>query len=95
VFAARRVVSSNLMVMHARRRDDDGPARAAVVAGKGVGNAVRRNRAKRRLRGALTGCTAARGLDVVVIARPGVHDVPFAQLRGDLQALLDAAGRRP
>ena len=57
-----------------------GPARAAVVAGKGVGNAVKRNRAKRRLRAALERLALPDGMTFVVIARKGVIDAPFARL---------------
>ena len=57
-----------------------GPARVAVVAGKGVGNAVERNRAKRRLRAALERLVLPDGMTCVVIARRGVIDAPFARL---------------
>ncbi len=38
------------MMLQGRRRDDDGPARVGFTCSKKVGNAVARNRAKRRLR---------------------------------------------
>ena len=57
-----------------------GPPRVAFVAGKGVGNAVRRNRAKRRLRAAMARIRLRDGLTYVVIARRGAVDAPFQSL---------------
>jgi len=57
-----------------------GPPRAAFVAGKGVGNAVRRNRAKRRLRAAMARIRLREGSTYVVIARRGAVDAPFQSL---------------
>ncbi len=57
-----------------------GPPRVAFVAGKGVGNAVRRNRAKRRLRAAMARMRLRDGLTYVVIARRGAVDAPFQSL---------------
>ena len=57
-----------------------GPPRVAIVAGKRVGNAVRRNRAKRRLRAAMERLRLQDGLAYVVIARSGVVDAPFERL---------------
>jgi ribonuclease P protein component len=66
-----------------------GPPRVAFVAGKGVGNAVRRNRAKRRLRAAMARIRLRDGLTYVVIARRGVVDASFQSL----VSWLDAAVR--
>lgn len=60
------------------------PTRAAVVAGRKVGGAVQRNRAKRRLRAALREAAVPEGHDVVVVARARTLDVAFP----DLQAVL-------
>ena len=57
-----------------------GPPRVAFVAGKGVGNAVRRNRAKRRLRAAMARMRLRDGMTYVVIARRGAVDAPFESL---------------
>jgi ribonuclease P protein component len=59
---------------------DAGPARLAFVAGRSVGNAVRRNRAKRRLREAVRRVPVRTGYDFVVIATPVVVDAPFETL---------------
>jgi ribonuclease P protein component len=48
--AGRRSGGSLLVVHLGREPDGRGPARAGLVVGKAVGNAVQRNRVKRRLR---------------------------------------------
>lgn len=50
------------------------------MAGKRVGGAVRRNRAKRRLRAALHEVALPQGQDIIVIAGPTVPDVNFQKL---------------
>lgn len=57
-----------------------GPPQVAFVAGKKVGNAVRRNRAKRRLRAAMEQIHLRDGTACVVIARPGADEAPFDRL---------------
>lgn len=54
-----------------------GPARVAVVAGRRVGTAVARNRAKRRLREALRRAAVPGGRDYIVIASAAVNEAPF------------------
>jgi ribonuclease P protein component len=54
-----------------------GPARVAVVAGRRVGSAVARNRAKRRLREALRRATVPDGRDYIVTASAAVNEAPF------------------
>jgi ribonuclease P protein component len=62
------------------------------TASKKIGNAVARNRAKRRLRAvarAVLPGFAKAGWDYVLVARPGVTiDRPFADLLADLQTAL-------
>lgn len=94
VFAARTVAHGPAMVVHARRRADDGPSRATVVVGRKVGDAVRRNRAKRRLRAALHEISAPRGLDVVVVGRPPALSMDFTTLTGEVGRLLERVGSR-
>ncbi|WP_108503190.1 ribonuclease P protein component [Paracoccus indicus] len=74
-------------LLQARRRDDDGPARIGFTCSKKVGNAVARNRAKRRLReiARLTmPQTAQSGWDYVLVGRPGATaSLDFTQLCED------------
>jgi ribonuclease P protein component len=76
-------------VVHARRRATAGRARATVAAGRRVGRAVARNRAKRRLRAALGLVDLPPGLDVVVLARPGAVSEPFPDLVNALRTALE------
>lgn len=95
VLGARQARGTATMVVHARRRGDDLPARVAVVAGRRVGGAVHRNRAKRRLRAALQLAELPSGLDLVVTSRPQAVDCPFSHLRRDLAHGLAAAAGTP
>ena len=78
------------MVVQARRRADDEPVgdgpRVGFTCSKKVGNAVARNRAKRRLRAAVDAVLPGRALpgwDYVLLGR---HDVTAARAFPDLCA---------
>ncbi len=62
--------------------------RFCVVAGKRVGNAVVRNRTKRRLRAVIRNLPIRPGWDSVVMARRGAGDVDFASLERAVQHIL-------
>lgn len=87
--------------LQARKRAPDEPAgdgpRVGFTCSKKVGNAVARNRAKRRLRAAAQAIltTHARpGWDYVLIGRPGTTATrPFDQLCDDLRGALAAIHR--
>ena len=84
------------VVVQSRKRAEDEPADAAEIrtgftATKKVGNAVVRNRAKRRLREAARLLLPIHGLpghDYVFIARAGTLDRPWAGLLDDVKAAL-------
>ncbi len=59
-----------------------GPATVGFVAGKRVGSAVLRNRAKRRLREATARCVLKSDTVYVLIADRAVLNAPFASLVG-------------
>lgn len=88
---ARRQGTSGFL-LQARRRDDDGPMRVGFTCSKKVGNAVARNRAKRRLReiarlGLIDG--ARPGWDYILVGRPGATiSRDFADLQDDLAMAL-------
>ncbi len=62
-----------------------GPPRVGFVVGRKVGGAVRRNRARRRLREALREVPLEQGSDYVIVASASVADAPFASLIGWLK----------
>lgn len=59
---------------------DEGRPQVGIVAGKKVGNAVERNRAKRRIRAALAEVPLRDGTTYVVIASRGVIRAGFGDL---------------
>jgi ribonuclease P protein component len=80
-----------------------GKLRLGFTATRKIGNAVVRNRAKRRLREVARLTLAAApppvdsggGWDLVLIARDTTAGRPFAQLLGDLRGALRQAGVMP
>ncbi len=68
-----------------------GLSRVGLVAGRRVGGAVARNRAKRRIRHALARAGVPSGIDLVVIARPEVLTMAFQKLVAALEEGLGSA----
>jgi ribonuclease P protein component len=78
-----------------RAPGENGPPQVGIVAGRRVGNAVRRNRAKRRIREALTKVELQRNTAYVVVASPGVDETEFGRLERWLEgAIADSTRRR-
>ena len=73
---------------------DPGPPRVAVTAGKQVGGAVRRNRAKRRMREAVAQAPIRQGREYVLVATPAVVDAPFGELTAWVRAAVDVEDDR-
>ena len=71
-----------------------GRVRVGVAAGKRIGNAVRRNRAKRRLREIMRPLLPyiRPGYDLMLIARPPMNEAEFARIRSAVVTLLRRAG---
>jgi ribonuclease P protein component len=83
------------LVLQARARGDDGPARVGFTVTKKVGNAVIRNRTRRRLKEAarlVLGDAAPAGLDLVLIGRDGTRGRPFLDLQDDIRRALRKTG---
>ena len=71
--------------------------RVGYTASKRVGNAVARNRAKRRLRAAAAAVLATKGkpgTDYVLIARGDTGARPYAELLADIEGALRQLTRR-
>lgn len=82
-----------LVVLIARRREDEENSRIAVIAGRSIGNAVRRNRAKRLLRAAMHPhlCSLPPGWDLVLVARKPISQVSFDETKQALNELIARA----
>ena len=75
------------VLIEARQRLEIGPIRVGFTASKKVGNAVARNRAKRRLREAARQLLPQHGLpgvDYVLVARQSTPDAPWDALLDDV-----------
>lgn len=83
------------VVLQALKRDDDAPARIGFTVTKKVGNAVIRNRTRRRLKEAARLLLAERGLtgvDLVLIGRDGTRKRDFPSLQRDIVRAMEKAG---
>ena len=67
-------------------------SRFGYTASKALGNAVKRNRLKRRLREAVRSLPLASGWDVVLNARRGAADADYHELRASMAGLMVRAG---
>lgn len=94
--AKQRFVTPGLVLqIAAQPREDDGLCQVGYTASRKVGNAVARNRAKRRLRALANEILPLYdldGRDVVLIARADTVTRPFILLRKDLQRALGRLG---
>ncbi|MFO1492967.1 MAG: ribonuclease P protein component [Kiritimatiellia bacterium] len=88
----RKVVARRLVVWVLPR--PGAPFRAGLVASRKVGNAVARNRCKRRMRELVRAQLdrLAPGHDLVVIARAGLRDCPWADAVADFELACQRAG---
>jgi len=85
-----RRAGSDTLVLHLARPDEVGPPRVGFVVSRAVGNAVTRNRVRRRLRELVRlrrGCLATGSL-LVVRALPPSAGASYAELRSDLTRCL-------
>ncbi|ASG19718.1 ribonuclease P protein component [Nitrospirillum viridazoti] len=102
VAGARRKWATPGLILQARAHDDrqrpaagDVLVRVGFTASKKVGNAVKRNRARRRLRAAVRAVLALHGkpnTDFVVIARSETVTRRYADLLADLTLALKKLG---
>ena len=85
-------------VLLVRERGDDDPAmRLGITVTKKIGNAVVRNRMKRRFRALAREILAEQGIagaDHVLIGRPGANEMAFAELGEHLDSALKRAAKK-
>ena len=83
------------LVLQALEREDQGPARLGFTVTKKIGNAVTRNRTRRRLKEAARLVLAEHpvsGVDLVLIGREGTRGRKFTALQEDVRRALAKAG---
>jgi ribonuclease P protein component len=84
-------VSASAFLLQARKRADDGPVRFGFTVSKKVGNAVERNRVRRRLREMVrlaAGNRMRTGHDYVLVGRRAALKLPFDRMMQDFDGAL-------
>lgn len=71
------------VVVNVMRLPDGGPWRSGIITSRKVGNAVRRNRVRRRLREIVRAAALEDGLWIVTVTRPAAVSAAFEDLRQD------------
>ena len=90
--ARARSQARQSVVVQIRDRGDEAAPRLGLTTTRKLGNAVKRNRIRRRLRAAARAVLEARarpGHDYVLIGRQASADVPFDRLVADLGKAVD------
>ena len=93
--AQGRKAAVHSVVLQVLEREDDRPARLGFTVTKKVGNAVIRNRTRRRLREAARAVMRSEpvlGKDIVLIGRDATRAREFTLLVDDLRRALHKAG---
>jgi ribonuclease P protein component len=94
--AAGAKASGSAFTLQTRTREDAGPPRVGFTVSKKVGNAVERNRVRRRLREIVRLAPSGRlkaGHDYVLIGRRAALALPFARIAAELDGALDRLHR--
>ena len=89
--AAGARAPASAFVLQARSRGEVGPPRVGFTVSRQVGNAVERNRVRRRLREMVRLAAAGKlhaGYDYVLIGRRAALELPFGEMMRELDAAL-------
>jgi ribonuclease P protein component len=84
-----------LFLLEVLDRNDERPPRLGITVTKKSGNAVQRNRIRRRLKEACRTHAAAEmkaGSDYVIVGRRDIIGVPFAALKDELSSRIRGKG---
>jgi len=84
-------IAASAFVLQTRKRSDEGPVRVGFTVSKKVGNAVERNRVRRRLREIVrhSGMAALRaGHDYVLVGRRAALRLPFQRIAEEFSGAL-------
>jgi ribonuclease P protein component len=95
VAAKGRKAAAHGLVLQALNREDQGPVRIGFTVTKKIGNAVVRNRTRRRLKEAARLELAGQqigGADLVLIGREATRGREFLELRDDFRRALRKVG---
>lgn len=92
IYQDGKKIQGRHMVVFAKE-NTSATSRVGIVASKRVGNAVIRNRAKRRLRALIREMwpTFKANMDIVINARPSISATSYEELRKDLSITLRKA----
>jgi ribonuclease P protein component len=85
----RRVGTAHFTLLVAPQPGEAAPPRLGIIAARSVGGAVQRNRVKRLCRECFRTWSGLLpdGVDLVVIARPGAHDLGLTEVRSEWLAV--------
>ena len=85
-----RPYRSDLLIMRALRTNEP-ITRFGLTTSKAIGNAVTRNRVRRRMREAIGSLGFASGWDIVFNSRVQIAQASYAQIREAMSKLLERA----
>ena len=90
VYRTGKSLANQYLVMYVKKRDDEEETRVGISVSKKVGNSVVRHRLKRLIRESyrLNCGQAARGFDLVIIAREKSNGKTYQEIEGALLSLL-------
>lgn len=93
VFQRGRSAANKQFVLYSARQEGQAAFRAGISVSKKIGNAVIRNRVKRLIREAVARLETAipQGLDLVIIARPGVESMSLDAIEQSLLHVMKRA----
>jgi ribonuclease P protein component len=90
VFSEGRALANSFVVLKSVP-NSIGVNRYGIVAGRRLGNAVERNRVKRRLRAMVSNIAVREGWDVVLVARKPATEIDYHTLENAIRALFARA----